>query len=108
MRVFRALCWCLFALGAWQFAGMGVHYSAPVAGADARFVRSYGASWSPWLTRYCVAGMAPSSLACTEWRSEFHPASGSVLLLVLGVAAGGWAQWMSARKEVAPARPGAR
>lgn len=108
MRVLRAFCWCLFALGAWQFAGMGTHYSAPVAGADARFVRTYGAPWSPWLTRQCVDGMVPSRLVCTEWRSDFHPASGSVLLLCLGVAAGGLAQWMSARQGAAPARRGPR
>lgn len=89
MQKLRPYCWMACIIGVVQFFGW-TQYTFESSGADRPSVsmRTYGASWSPWLTRTCETPVDRPLGRCDLWHDEVHPLSASALLLLLGIAGG--------------------
>ena len=89
MRTARTICLWICFIGVLQFFGW-TRYTFESLGADRPSVsmHTYGAAWSPWLTRTCETPVDRPLGRCDLWHDEFHPLSASALLLLCGIAGG--------------------
>jgi hypothetical protein len=89
MQKLRPYCWAICFIGVVQFFGWtGYTFEASSADGQAVSMHTYGAAWSPWLTRTCQTPVDRPLGRCDLWHDEVDPLSISVLLLLLGVASG--------------------
>jgi hypothetical protein len=89
MQKLRPYCWVICFIGVVQFFGWtGYTFEASSADKPAVSMHTYGAAWSPWLTRTCQTPVDRPLGRCDLWDDEVDPLSMSVLLLLVGIAGG--------------------